>query len=103
LVVAGAGSGSAMGRQPAGAAADVEVEFIEADGTLRREPLSGCWNVAFEGVAPVRGFASFCGQRNRPGLQQVAESFQSGRRVAADRRVRRAFGPRRRGCRNQGA
>jgi hypothetical protein len=37
LVVAGAGSGSAMGRQPAGAAADVEVEFIEADGTLRRE------------------------------------------------------------------
>lgn len=34
----------------------------------RREPLSGCWNVAFERVAPVRGFASFRGQRNRPGL-----------------------------------
>jgi hypothetical protein len=63
-----AGAGSAMGRQPAGAAAGVEVEFIDADGTPRREPLSGCWNVAFERVAPVRGFASFRGQRNRPGL-----------------------------------
>jgi hypothetical protein len=57
-----------MGRQPAGATADVEVEFIDADGTPRREPLSGCWNVAFERAAPVRGFASFRGQRNRPGL-----------------------------------
>jgi hypothetical protein len=63
-----AGAGSAMGRQPAGATADVEVEFIDADGTPRREPLSGCWNVAFERAAPVRGFASFRGQRNRPGL-----------------------------------
>ena len=56
------------GRRPAGAAAGVEVEFIDADGTPRREPLSSCWNVAFERVAPVRGFASFRGQRNRPGL-----------------------------------
>jgi hypothetical protein len=56
------------GRRPAGAAAGVEVEFIDADGTRRREPLSSCWNVAFERVAPVRGFASFRGQRNRPGL-----------------------------------
>jgi hypothetical protein len=63
-----AGPGSAMERQPDGAAADVEVEFIDADGTRRREPLSGCWNVTFERVAPVRGFASFRGQRNRPGL-----------------------------------
>ena len=63
-----AGAGSVLGRQPAGAAADVEVEFIDADGTPRREPLSGCWNVAFERVAPVRGFASFRGQRHRPGL-----------------------------------
>jgi len=45
------GHGAAAGRR----AADVEVEFIEADGTLRREPLSGCWNVAFEPVAPVQG------------------------------------------------
>jgi Transposase DDE domain group 1 len=63
-----AGPGSAMERQPDGAAADVEVEFIDADGTRRREPLSGCWNVTFERVAPVRGFALFRGQRNRPGL-----------------------------------
>lgn len=63
-----AGAGSAMGRQRVGAAADVEVEFIDAEGRPRREPLSGCWNVAFERVAAVRGFASFRGQRNRPGL-----------------------------------
>jgi hypothetical protein len=63
-----AGAGSVTGRRPAGAAAGVEVEFIDADGTRRREPLSSCWNVAFERVAPVRGFASFRGQRNRPGL-----------------------------------
>jgi len=56
------------GRRLAGAAAGVEVEFIGADGTRRREPPSSCWNVAFERVAPVRGFASFRGQRNRPGL-----------------------------------
>src|SRR5215468_10848953 len=35
---------------------------------MRREPLGGCWNLAFERVAPVRGFASFRGRRNRPGL-----------------------------------
>ena len=56
------------GRRLADAAAGVEVEFIGADGTRRREPPSSCWNVAFERVAPVRGFASFRGQRNRPGL-----------------------------------
>jgi hypothetical protein len=67
-----AGAGSAMGRQRAGAAADVEVGFTGADGTLRREPLSGCWKVAFERVAAVRGFALFRGQRNRPGLRWFA-------------------------------
>ena len=41
---------------------------MDAEGRPRREPLSGCWNVAFERVAAVRGFASFRGQRNRPGL-----------------------------------
>jgi hypothetical protein len=46
----------------------VEAEFIDADGVVRREPLSRCWSVAFERVSPVRGFASFRGQRNRPGL-----------------------------------
>ena len=56
------------GRRLAGTAVGVEVEFIDADGTRRREPLSSCWNVPFERVSPVRGFASFRGQRNRPGL-----------------------------------
>jgi hypothetical protein len=36
--------------------------------------LSGCWNLAFERVAPVRGFASFRGQRNRPGLWWFAST-----------------------------
>jgi hypothetical protein len=62
-----AGAGSAGGWQP-GAAVGVEAEFVGADGVMRREWLSGCWNVAFERVAPVRGFASFRRQRNRPGL-----------------------------------
>jgi hypothetical protein len=48
--------------------AAVEAEFIDADGTVRREPLSRCWSVAFERVSPVRRFSSFRGQRNRPGL-----------------------------------
>jgi hypothetical protein len=62
--VAGAGP---AGWQP-GVAGGVEVEFADREGVMRREPLGGCWNLAFERVAPVRGFASFCGQRNRPGL-----------------------------------
>ena len=61
-----AGAGSA-GWQP-GAAGGVEVEFAGGDGVMRREPLGGCWNLAFERGAPVRRFASFRGQRNRPGL-----------------------------------
>src|SRR6266700_2732199 len=52
----------------------VEAEFIDADGTVRREPLSRCWSVAFERVSPVRGFASFRGQRNRPGLRWFAST-----------------------------
>ncbi len=44
----------------------VEVEFIGTDGA-RREPLSGCWNVPFERVAPARRFPSYRGQRNWPG------------------------------------
>jgi hypothetical protein len=49
------------------AAAGAEVEFVGADGVIQRGPLSVWWNVAFERVAPVRGFASFRGQRNRAG------------------------------------
>ena len=63
-----AGAGSVGGWQRAGAVTGVEVEFAGADGVMCRGPLSGCWNLAFERVAPVRGFASFRGQRNRPGL-----------------------------------
>jgi hypothetical protein len=65
--VLGGGCGLGYGTQPTGAAADVEAEFIDAD-RLRRKPLNGCWNVAFERVAAGPGVASFRGQRNRPGL-----------------------------------
>lgn len=44
------------------------MEFVDVDGLVRREPLSGCWSVAFERVPPVRAFPSFRGQRNWPGL-----------------------------------
>ena len=53
---------------PGGVASGVEVEFASADGVRQRQLLRTCWNVAFERVAPVRGFSSFRGQRNRPGL-----------------------------------
>jgi hypothetical protein len=53
---------------PGGVACGVEVEFAGADGVRQRQLLRTCWNVAFERVAPVRGFSSFRGQRNRPGL-----------------------------------
>jgi hypothetical protein len=69
-----AGAGSVGGWQPAGAVTGVEVEFVGADGVMRREPLSGCWNLAFERVAPVRVFASFRGQRHRPGLWWFAST-----------------------------
>jgi hypothetical protein len=67
----GGGDGRSGGPPLAGAGrlgAAVEAEFADVDGTVRREPLSGCWSVAFERVSPVRGFSSFRGQRNRPGL-----------------------------------
>jgi len=54
----------------------VEAEFVGCDGVMRREPLSGCWNVAFGRVAPVRAFASFRGQRNRPGLWWFATTAE---------------------------
>lgn len=61
--------------RPARLAVDgVEVEFVGDGGAVRREPLSRCWDVAFERVAPVRGFASFLGQRNRPGLWWFAST-----------------------------
>ena len=63
-----AGGVSGWEPQPTGAAAGVEVEFTGEDGVGQRGPLGTCWNVAFERVAPVRGFATFRGQRHRPGL-----------------------------------
>jgi hypothetical protein len=57
-----------MAAVSAGEPAGVEVEFTGADGVRQRGSLIACWNVAFERVAPVRGFSSFRGQRNRPGL-----------------------------------
>lgn len=72
--VLGGGAGSAERLGLTGASPGVEVESVGADGVVRREPLSGCWNVAFERVAPVRGFASFRGQRNRPGLWWFAST-----------------------------
>jgi hypothetical protein len=63
-----AGSPSA-GADAVGAA--VEAVFIDADGTVRREPISRCSNVAFErgtgvviDVRPDQRIAS-CGQRRR--------------------------------------
>lgn len=45
-----------------------EVAFVDADGTERREPLSGCVRAEFERACPVREFASFPGQSHFPGL-----------------------------------
>jgi hypothetical protein len=38
----------------------------------RRSLLSVCWNARFEDVPPVRGFPSYTGQRNFPGLYFAA-------------------------------
>ena len=45
----------------------VEVEYVDPDRGRERRPLAACWSARFERVSPVRGFASFRGQRNRPG------------------------------------
>jgi hypothetical protein len=77
VLLGGGGDDGQAGPQLAGAGglgAAVEAEFIDADGTVRREPLGRCWSVAFERVSPVRGFSSFRGQRNRPGLWWFAST-----------------------------
>lgn len=51
-----------------------ERTFVDAGGRVRREPLSRCWDEAFERVAPVRSFPSFRGQRNWPGLWWFART-----------------------------
>ncbi|PZH09163.1 transposase [Streptomyces sp. NTH33] len=45
-----------------------EVAYIEPDGSELRRPLADVWAVRFEGVAPVREFTSYKGQRHLPGL-----------------------------------
>jgi hypothetical protein len=47
--------------------ADVEVEYVDPDRGRERRPLAACWSARFERVSPVRGFASFRGQRTWPG------------------------------------
>ena len=42
----------------------VEVEYVDPDRGRERRPLAACWSARFERVSPVRGFASFRGQRN---------------------------------------
>ena len=51
----------------AAACAGVEVEYVDPDRGRVRRPLAACWSSRFERVSPVRGFASFRGQRNWPG------------------------------------
>ena len=45
----------------------VEVEYADAGCGRERRPLAACWHLRFERMSPVRGFASFRGQRNWPG------------------------------------
>jgi hypothetical protein len=44
-----------------------ELDFVGLAGEQRREPLSTCWNVAFEDVTPVRSFRWSSGQKHFPG------------------------------------
>jgi hypothetical protein len=53
------------------ACADVEVEYVDSDRGRERRPLAACWSARFERMSPVRGFASFRGQRNWPGFPPV--------------------------------
>ncbi len=45
----------------------VEVEYVDPSRGRERRPLAACWSSRFERMSPVRGFASFQGQRNWPG------------------------------------
>jgi hypothetical protein len=55
-----------------------EGEFIDADGTVRREPLNRWWSVAFERVSLVRGFALFRGAAESAGLVVVRYHGRAG-------------------------
>src|SRR5258708_17620366 len=45
----------------------VDVEYVDPERGRERAPLAACWHLRFERMSPVRGFASFRGQRNWPG------------------------------------
>lgn len=60
------GGSSALGHVPF--SADFVVSFVDLDGGRRGEPLSSCWMVPFERVAPVREFGSYRGKRSFSGL-----------------------------------
>src|SRR5260370_8765076 len=45
----------------------VEVEYVDPVRGRERKPLAACWPTRFDRMRPVRGFASFRGQRNFPG------------------------------------
>ncbi len=45
----------------------VEVEYVDPGRGRDRRPLAACCSLRFERMSPVRGFASFRGQRNWPG------------------------------------
>ena len=53
-------------------ATDWVIRYREVEGCERQVPLSRCWSVRFEAVAPVRAFPSYQGQRNFPGLWWAA-------------------------------
>ena len=51
-----------------------EVVFSEVDGVERRQPLTLCWDVAFERAAAARRFSSYRGQRSFSGLWYFVSS-----------------------------
>lgn len=66
--MAGAGVAS-VGLAPSRASwSRFAVEFLDADGDVRREPVAECALAGFEFAAAVRSFPSYRGQRNWPGL-----------------------------------
>src|SRR4029077_15385670 len=60
--------------------AGVEVEYLDPDPGRERRPLAACWSARFKRVSPVRGFASFRGQRNWPGWSDKRRADAAARR-----------------------
>jgi hypothetical protein len=62
-------SGSAMALSvDVGPVVGYRLRYLDVDGSEREGALPACWGVRFEDVPPVRGFPSYRGQRNFPGL-----------------------------------